>query len=127
TNVLIEQQHKKIAFIGGADDLFVTMDRQAGYVAALKEAGLEVIPEYKVHTEFFESGGKSAVEKLISIKDKPTGIIVSDGLIGLGVLGMLGEHGFRGPQDVSLASFSSMYFSDIRSKPFTADDITILK
>src|SRR5699024_11657806 len=77
TNVLIEQQHKKIAFIGGADDLFVTMDRQAGYVAALKEAGLEVIPEYKVHTEFLESVGKSAVEMFISLKDIHTRIIVS--------------------------------------------------
>jgi len=127
TNVLIEQQHKKIAFIGGADDLFVTMDRQAGYVAALKEAGLEVIPEYKVHTEFLESGGKSAVEKLISLKDKPTGIIVSDDLIGLGVLGMLGEHGFRVPQDVSLASFNNVYFSEITSPPLTTVDINIFE
>src|SRR5699024_10161458 len=44
TYVLIEHDHEKIAFIGGADDLFVTMDREAGYVAALEEAGLADVP-----------------------------------------------------------------------------------
>src|SRR5699024_8705078 len=42
TNVLIEQQHKKITFIGGVEDLYGTMYRQEVYVATLKKEGLEV-------------------------------------------------------------------------------------
>src|SRR5699024_12676373 len=40
---------------------------------------------------------------------------------------MLGEHGFRVPQDVSLASFNNVYFSEITSPPLTTVDINIFE
>jgi len=126
TNVLIEHGHELIAFIGGSGDLFVTMDREAGYVAALEEAGLKVVPEYKVHTEFLESGGQSAVEELFSLPQMPTAIIASDDLIGLGVIGMLEKNGFHVPEDISLASFNNVYLSEITSPPLTTVDIDII-
>lgn len=127
TEVLIAHHHEKIAFIGGSDDLFVTMDREAGYEAALKEAGIEKVPQYKVHTEFLESGGQSAVEELLTLEDMPTGIIVSDDLIGLGVMSMLESRGIHVPQDVSLASFNNVYLSEITSPPLTTVDINIFE
>lgn len=125
TNVLIEHQHRKIAFIGGATNLFVTLDRQVGYEAALKEAGIPENPDYKIHTEFLESGGREAVEQLISLDHMPTGIIVSDDLIGLGVLSHLVEKGFSIPDDISLASFNNVFLSEITQPPLTTVDINI--
>lgn len=125
TNCLIEQGHKNIAFIGGATNLFVTIDREKGYESALKNAGLQVHEHLKIHTEFLESGGREAVEQLFLLEDPPTGIVVSDDLIGLGVLSMLEEHGYNVPKDISLVSFNNVYLSEITNPPLTTVDINI--
>ncbi|WP_284139207.1 MULTISPECIES: LacI family DNA-binding transcriptional regulator [unclassified Virgibacillus] len=125
TNYLIEQGHQKIAFIGGSTDLFVTMDREAGYEAALKQAGLVSSQEYKIHTEFLESGGREAVGNLFSLRDRPTAIVVSDDLISLGVLSMLKEFKCSVPDDISLVSFNNVYLSEITSPSLTTVDVNI--
>jgi len=125
TNHLIKAGHKRIAFIGGATDLFVTIDREEGYEEALKEADLPVLEEYKIHTEFLKSGGRGAIEKLLSLKNRPDAIVVSDDLISVGVLGMLEESGVKVPEDISLVSFNNVYLSEIIRPALTTIDIQI--
>ncbi|SHG47285.1 LacI family DNA-binding transcriptional regulator [Ornithinibacillus halophilus] len=125
TKCLIDKGHEKIAFIGGSSDLIVTKDRQDGYIEALKEAGLEENDSYKIHTEFLKSGGREAVEYLLSLKEKPTGLVVSDDLISLGVISRLEESGYSIPDDLSLVSFNNVYLSEITRPPLTTVDIQI--
>ena len=79
----------------------VTIDRENGYEAALKEAGLPISSSYSIHAEFLESRGNKVVEELLKLKQPPTGIVVSDDLMSLGVLSTLEELGFHVPEDVS--------------------------
>ncbi len=125
TSHLIKNGHEKIAFIGGAKDLFVTLDREAGYVEAMEEAGLEVSDGYKIHTEFLKSGGGEAVTRLFSLNTPPTGIVVSDDLMSLGVLSMLKASGYNVPSDISLVSFNNVYLSEITNPTLTTVDIQI--
>ncbi|WP_188454195.1 LacI family DNA-binding transcriptional regulator [Virgibacillus oceani] len=125
TNHLIKQGHKKIAFIGGSRDLFVTMDREAGYEAAMKEAGLSYPESYKIHAEFLKSGGRDAVSQLFALSEQPTGIVVSDDLMSLGVLSTLEESGFSVPKDISLVSFNNVYLSEITRPALTTVDVRI--
>ncbi|MGG0717706.1 LacI family DNA-binding transcriptional regulator [Robertmurraya massiliosenegalensis] len=125
TKHLIDMGHEKIAFIGGSRELFVTRDRESGYVAALNEAGIKECESYKIHTEFLESGGKEAVEDLMSLDTPPTGLVVSDDLISLGILSMLENYGVRVPQDISLVSFNNVYLSEITRPALTTVDIQI--
>ncbi|WP_067730802.1 LacI family DNA-binding transcriptional regulator [Oceanobacillus damuensis] len=125
TKYLIDHGHERIAFIGGSKDLFVTLDREAGYEEALKEADLEVLDAYKIYTEFLKSGGREAVESLIALEKRPTGIVVSDDLMSLGVLSMLEESGVSVPQDISLVSFNNVYLSEITRPALTTVDIHI--
>ncbi|WP_156289340.1 LacI family DNA-binding transcriptional regulator [Oceanobacillus salinisoli] len=125
TRHLIDKGHEKIAFIGGSRELFVTMDREAGYVTALEEAGLEVCDEYKIHTEFLKSGGREAVEYLLSLEMRPTALVVSDDLISLGILGRLEEAGIKVPGDISLVSFNNVYLSEITRPALTTVDVQI--
>ncbi|GGA66629.1 LacI family DNA-binding transcriptional regulator [Ornithinibacillus halotolerans] len=125
TNHLINMGHSRIGFIGGSRDLFVTRDRENGYLAALDEAGIEHREEYKIHTEFLKSGGREAVEHLMSLDTLPTGLVVSDDLISLGILSMLEEYGIRVPQDISLVSFNNVYLSEITRPALTTVDIQI--
>lgn len=125
TEYLISQGHKQIGFIGGSRDLFVTRDRENGYLAALQEAGIEDRDSFMIHTEFLKSGGREAVEHLMSLDTPPTGLVVSDDLISLGMLSMLEEYGVRVPQDVSLVSFNNVYLSEITRPALTTVDIQI--
>lgn len=125
TKHLIDMGHERIAFIGGSKELFVTMDREAGYQAAIKEAGLKASEHYKIHTEFLKSGGREAVENLLSLEVRPTGLVISDDLMSLGVLSGLEEAGISVPHDISLVSFNNVYLSEIIRPSLTTVDIHI--
>ncbi|RFA33630.1 LacI family transcriptional regulator [Virgibacillus dokdonensis] len=125
TNYLIDQGHEHIAFIGGSRDLIVTMDRENGYKAALNEAELPVCEAYCIHSEFLQSGGREAIEKLLQLEHPPTGIVVSDDLMSLGVLSALEKLGYDVPTDISLVSFNNVYLSELTSPALTTVDIQI--
>ena len=125
TNHLIGLGHKRIGFIGGSTDLIATVERMDGYESALTEAGLKIREDYKVHTEFLKSGGRKAVEELFTLSQPPTGLVIVDDLMSLGVIGMLEELGLRVPEDVSITSFNNVYVSEITSPPLTTVDIQI--
>ncbi|MDL4842886.1 LacI family DNA-binding transcriptional regulator [Aquibacillus rhizosphaerae] len=125
TEHLIELGHKNIAFIGGSTDLVVTVDRMSGYESAIKQAGLPSPDEYKIHTEFLKSGGREAVEHLFSLENPPTGLVIADDLMSLGVITMLEEFGLNVPRDVSITSFNNVYLSEITRPPLTTVDIQI--
>ncbi|MBO1003856.1 LacI family DNA-binding transcriptional regulator [Pseudogracilibacillus auburnensis] len=125
TEHLIHNGHERIAFIGGSTDLFVTVDREKGYSLALKEAGITSNEQYKVHTEFVRSGGEEAVASLFSLNNPPTGIVVSDDLISLGVTNMLRQSSYEVPKDISLVSFNNVYLAELTQPPLTTVDIQI--
>lgn len=125
TQHLIDLGHQYIAFIGGSTERVVTVDRLQGYESALEAADLPNREEYKVQTEFLESGGHKAVEKLFSLDQPPTGLVIADDLVSLGVINMLEELGFRVPGDISIASFNNVYLSEITRPPLTTVDIQI--
>lgn len=125
TNHLIELGHQHIAFIGGSKELTVTVDRLTGYQSAIKEAALPLPDEYMVHTAFLKSGGREAVEKLFNLDTPPTGLVVADDLMTLGVINALEELGIECPKDVSITSFNNLYLSEITTPPLTTVDIQI--
>lgn len=127
TQYLIKQGHQKIAFIGGAKEYLVTIDREEGYESALKEADLENRDEYKVHGDFLRSGGREAIEHLLQLKNPPTGIVVSDDLMSLGVINTLKESGYHIPKDLSIVSFNNVYLSEITRPALTTVDIHIFE
>ena len=125
TNHLIELGHQHIAFIGGSKELTVTADRLEGYQSAINEASLPLPNEYMVHTAFLKSGGREAVEKLFQLDTPPTGLVVADDLMTLGVINALEELGIACPKDVSITSFNNLYLSEITTPPLTTVDIQI--
>ncbi|MFD1017818.1 LacI family DNA-binding transcriptional regulator [Thalassobacillus hwangdonensis] len=125
TEHLIELGHENIAFIGGSPDLAVTIDRLNGYREALIQHGMSVKEEYIIHTEFLKSGGRKAVHELFSLDLPPSGLVIADDLMALGVVNMLEEFGLYVPEDISIVSFNNVYLSEITRPPLTTVDIQI--
>ncbi len=125
TNHLIDLGHEHIAFIGGSNDLVVTVDRLHGYQRAIKDASLITNPDYIVHAEFLKSGGRKAVERLFSLEMPPTALVIADDIMSLGVINMLEELGIACPDDISITSFNNLYLSEITRPALTTVDIQI--
>ncbi|RCW77151.1 LacI family DNA-binding transcriptional regulator [Saliterribacillus persicus] len=125
TNHLIELGHERIAFIGGSPKLTVTTDRLQGYKTAIEAANLPAPLDYVVHAEFLTSGGRDAVEQLFALEAPPTGLVIADDLMSLGVINTLEEIGLKCPDDVSITSFNNLYLSAFINPPLTTVDIQI--
>jgi len=125
TDYLIELGHERIAYLGGKTDLMVTMGRLKGYKQALTNANIPLNDEFIIHDEFLRSSGRKAVEKLFSLSQPPTAIVVADDLMSLGVINMLEELGLNCPGDVSITSFNNLYLSEITRPSLTTVDIQI--
>ena len=90
TEHLIELGHRKIAYVGGdpADqrNLAAPLDRRAGWLFALRQAGVEPPPAYAEISDFTASTGRQATERLLALKDPPTAVFAASDDIAFGVL-----------------------------------------
>lgn len=125
TEGLIALNHKKIAFIGGANGLMVTSKRLAGYKLALEKADIPIREEYIIHDDFLLEGGQHAVKKLLALKELPTAVLVTDDLMAMGVMQSLNEEGMRIPEDIAILSFNNTIFSVLSNPPLSSIDIHI--
>lgn len=125
TDHLINQKHERIGFVGGNLDLVVTVDRLLGYEKAVRQAGFSYKNEYVVHGEFLEEGGREAINELMSLKKPPTGLVVTDDLMALGILNTIGEMGVNVPGDISIVSFNNVLLAELSTPSLTSVDIDI--
>jgi DNA-binding LacI/PurR family transcriptional regulator len=127
TEYLIESGHERIAFIGGSLELVVTIDRLTGYDKAIQKANIPYRDEYVIHEEFLQKGGKEAVCELLSLKERPTALVVADDLMALGVLNTLDEMGISVPEDISIVSFNNVLIAEMARPALTSIDINIFE
>jgi LacI family transcriptional regulator len=78
TRHLVELGHTRIGFIKGDPQHTPTEVRYEGFVAGMKEAGLEIDPDWIVQGMFTYRSGLAAAELLLTPKDRPTAIFASN-------------------------------------------------
>jgi DNA-binding LacI/PurR family transcriptional regulator len=102
---LIGLGHRRVGLIAGVLDGSSGLDRHAGYVDALRAAGLELDPRLVSGYGWSIDAGRSAVEELMALAEPPTAILACDPLLAAGAVVSLRDRGLAIPDDVSLASF----------------------
>lgn len=127
TEYLIKLGHERIGFIGGSEDLMVTITRLEGYKRALNEFKITIREEFIIHDDFLVSGGIQAVNKIMNLENPPTALLVVDDLMSLGVLQTLHTIGLRIPEDLSLISFNNALYAELANPPLSSVDIQILE
>ncbi len=108
TRHLIELGHRRIAIIGGPEQLWSSRARLAGYRAALEAAGLPAAGELIRRDEFCAEGGRRQARELLALPQPPTAIVAGNDAQAFGVLQALGERGLRAPQDLSVVGFDDV-------------------
>lgn len=104
TSHLIEQGHRRIAFIYGATSA-TGRQRHEGYVTAMATHGLETLAEAVPATV---DAARSAAGEWISRRPLPDALVASNGLILLGVTEALQAAKLRFPNQIALAGFDDL-------------------
>jgi DNA-binding LacI/PurR family transcriptional regulator len=110
TRLLIEQGHRRLAYIGGDFSLqgndLVERQRLRGFRDALKEAGLTVPSSHILLVPYRIAPARAACQALLDVSQRPTALIIGSDLLAAGVLQVLYDHGLRVPDDLSVASYN---------------------
>lgn len=116
---LIEQGHRKIAFISGDPQHPDAIQRLSGYKLALAQAGIAFKSELVVQGEYNEDSGLQAVQRLLHAKQQFTAIFAANDQMAVGAAHGLLRHGLRVPDDVSLVGFDDLSTSLYAFPPLT--------
>jgi LacI family transcriptional regulator len=108
---LIDHGHRRIAYLGDRADLSTARERHAGYLAALRAAGLGVSDEL-IHQDL--STTEQAEEQTRAILDQPeppTALFTSQNLVTIGALRALRRAGLRGR--IAHVGFDDVVLADV--------------
>lgn len=106
TEHLLELGHTQIAYVGGDPQQPINFsapaDRRAGWLAAMRSAGLEPPHAHEAVGHFTAAGGLVAGQRLLALKRRPTGIVCASDEMALGVLAAARRAGLQVPHDLSV-------------------------
>ncbi|HEX2980471.1 MAG TPA: LacI family DNA-binding transcriptional regulator [Anaerolineaceae bacterium] len=111
TDYLVGLGHRRIGFITGPMNLITSLLRLEGYKQGLAQAGIEYDPELVYEGEFSYESGKQASIVLMGRDNPPTAIFGSDDQDALGCLFQLRTSGYHIPEQVSVAGFDDIEFT----------------
>jgi LacI family transcriptional regulator len=108
TRHLIELGHRRIAMIGGPQNVLCSRARVDGYRAALETAGLTVDPELVRHGDFHVEAGYKQLLPLLALENRPTAVFAGSDLQAVGVYEAARAAGLRIPEDLSVVGFDDL-------------------
>jgi LacI family transcriptional regulator len=108
TEHLIALGHRRIGVITGRLGSAVSIDRLAGYHAAIVARGLVLGTELVVETDFTVSGGEAAAHRLLALPDPPTAIFAFNDNMAVGAMRAARERGLVVPDHLSVVGFDDI-------------------
>jgi|RhiMethySRZTD1v2_1073278.scaffolds.fasta_scaffold100276_3 LacI family transcriptional regulator len=105
TRHLISLGHRWIAHIAGPQNVDTARRRRRGFVNAMAEHGLDVLPGSIVEAQFSELGGATAASALLDLTPRPTAIVAANAVAAVGAMAAVRGAGLTIPADVSIIGF----------------------
>jgi len=117
---LLARGRQRIAFLGHASPHFPEfLARYQGCEAALREAGLALLPALQVDADSTEDAGDAAVRTLLARAEPFDAIFAASDLIAIGAIHALKQAGLRVPEDVAVVGFDGTPMARFTDPPLT--------
>jgi len=119
TQKLIQNGHKRIGIICGILGLSNTEERLDGYRKALKEANILLSDDLITYGNYVETGGREAIDKLLSLDNPPTAVFSTNNLMTLGCIKELYKRKISIPDEIALVGFDDSTWAEALIPPLT--------
>lgn len=116
---LISLGHTEIAYISGPNLLTTAELRLSGYKQALDRHGLALRPEYILRGDYKFESGLNAARAIDQLPHKPTAVMASNDVMGIGCIIGLKTLGYAIPQDISVMGVDDIPTAQIVDPPLT--------
>lgn len=105
TNHLIEKGYKRIGFIGGSRNVYITQQRVDAFLQTLNRFDLPVDNDLIILNNFYLQHGYEAIETLLEKKIKlPDALIAINDHVAKGAIRALKDHNISVPEDIAIIS-----------------------
>jgi DNA-binding LacI/PurR family transcriptional regulator len=122
TEHLIARGHCRIALLAWPETSRAGNDRLAGYLEALRLAGLEVMPELIVHGDWSFEFGYTAAERLLALSpgQRPTAIVAVSDIMAIGAIHAAQFRGLTIGPDLAVVGFDDVPMAEYIWPPLTS-------
>ncbi|GCE31732.1 LacI family transcriptional regulator [Dictyobacter alpinus] len=105
---LLSLGHRRIGIVTGPAHWGMTINRVAGYYAALAAAGVPINPNLICEGRWTAESGEEICAQLLSLPEPPTAIFAFNDDMAIGVVHALSKRGIRVPEDISVVGFDDV-------------------
>lgn len=99
--------HRRIACLSGPSRFQVSRERTAGWVAGLREAGIEIRADWMLEGDFSAAAGHALAHELLRQREV-TAILAGNDMMAIGVLRAAAELGVSVPGELSVIGFDGI-------------------
>ncbi len=126
TDYLINNMgYKRIAHIKGPITNNDAIGRHLGYIAALKDNGMEPNEDWIINGDFTIKSGEIACSRLLSLREKPDVIFAGNDIMAAGCYRVIKSHGLEIPDDIGVVGFDHTFLSEFMSPMLTTVHVPI--
>lgn len=98
---MIEQGHRRIAFLAGPDVSAARLRRE-GFLTALRNFGIPIDERYMESGSFRFAESHAATHRLLELEVRPTAIAAANDMSAFGAIRACHERGYKLPDDISV-------------------------
>lgn len=119
TKYLLETGCRRIMYVSGPEDLYISKKRKEGYLRALSEYGLGEEADLIKITDLTHEGNVRAAEEIAAMNPRPEAVFCMIDPLAVDVLTVWKSMGIKIPDDISLAGFTNNPTSAVVEPPLT--------
>lgn len=108
TQHLIDQGHRRIAFITAGRDLAFAHQRLQGFLETMRRHDIPVDEQLIVEGNLSQRSGRQAAGSLLNLAEPPTAIMATNDLMALGAMAAIQARGLEVGADVAVTGFDDI-------------------
>lgn len=113
--------HRKIGFIGSVNQFISSEERQKGFEAGMKRAGLPIRKEYMAFADrdYSFGSGIAAAREILQREDRPTALFCISDVLAMGAIRAAGSLGLTDCSSLSVVGFDDVEYATMLNPMLT--------
>ena len=116
---LLENGSRRIVYVSGPEDLYISKKRKEGYLQALDEFGVNRDNSLIKVTDLTEAGNVKVAQEILEMRPRPDAVFCMIDPVAVDVMTEWKSQGVKIPEDIALAGFTNNPTSAVVEPPLT--------